>query len=94
MSPLNRRTFLAWTGAATLAAWAAPSLPAALAATPAGSPPPLDSLTSAWLPAREVLHFPAVSNFWGRGRADNVLAIRNFTLAPYLDGGRSVTPAC
>ena len=88
MSPLNRRTFLAWTGAATLAAWATPSLPAALAATPAGSPPPLDSLTSAWLPAREVLHFPAVSNFWGAvGCADNVLAIRNFTLAPYLDGG-------
>ena len=88
MSPLNRRTFLAWTGAATLAAWAAPSLPAALAATPAGSPPPLDSLTSAWLPQSALQHLPGVFNFYGGLNADaNVMGITNFTLAPYVQGG-------
>ncbi|WP_326791504.1 LamG domain-containing protein [Streptomyces sp. NBC_00841] len=45
-------------------------------------------MTSDWLPAREVKHFPAVSNSWGAvGSSPNVLGIRNFTLAPYLDGG-------
>ncbi|WP_431895031.1 hypothetical protein [Nonomuraea sp. bgisy101] len=52
------------------------------------TPPSLDTLASEWLPRRGVAHLPATSNFWGGvGAADNVLAVRNLTLAPYLDDG-------
>ncbi|MFI1092550.1 LamG domain-containing protein [Streptomyces sp. NPDC020917] len=88
MSSPSRRSFLAWTGAAALAAWAAPLLPAALAATPVGSPPPLDSLTGDWLPQSALQHLPAVFNFYGGVNADaNAMGITNFTLAPYVQGG-------
>ncbi|MFF0474011.1 hypothetical protein [Streptomyces sp. NPDC004284] len=56
--------------------------------TSSKTPPSLDSLMSEWLPRGEVAHLPATSNFWGGvGAADNVLAVRNLTLAPYLDDG-------
>ncbi|MFI6730233.1 LamG domain-containing protein [Streptomyces atratus] len=88
MSQVNRRSFLTWPAVVGAAAFSTPLFKAGLAAAAAGRPPKLDSLTSDWLPAREVKHFPAVSNFWGAvGSSGNVLGIRNFTLPPYVDGG-------
>ncbi|MFE7710175.1 LamG domain-containing protein [Streptomyces sp. NPDC057486] len=88
MPDINRRTFLTWSGVVGAAAFATPMFGAGLAAAAAGQAPALDSLSSDWLPQGELGHLPAVSNFWGAvGVADNVLGIRNFTLAPYLQGG-------
>ncbi|WP_327241695.1 LamG domain-containing protein [Streptomyces sp. NBC_01320] len=88
MSQVNRRTFLTWSAVVGAAAFSTPLFGAGLAAAAPGRPPKLDSLTSDWLLAREVKHLPAVSNFWGAvGSSPNVLGIRNFTLAPYLDSG-------
>lgn len=88
MPGINRRSFLGRSAGVGAAAFATPLFTAALAAAAPGRPPRLEALTSAWLPRREVMHWPAVSNFWGAvGTGGNVLAIRNFTLAPYLDDG-------
>ncbi|WP_159072261.1 LamG domain-containing protein [Streptomyces sp. CMB-StM0423] len=88
MPEINRRSFIARSAAVGAAAFATPMFGEGLAAAAPGRPPGLDALTSAWLPRREVVHWPAVSNFWGAvGTGGNVLAIRNFTLAPYLDDG-------
>ncbi|MER6943073.1 LamG domain-containing protein [Nonomuraea sp. NPDC000554] len=88
MSDIDRRSFVTWSAVVGAAAFATPLFGEGLAAAASGRAPALDSLTSDWLPQRELAHLPAVSNFWGAvGVAGNVLAIRNFTLAPYLDGG-------
>jgi len=84
----SRRTLLGWTAALTAGAFAAPLLPAALASAAAGTPPPLDSLTSDWMPPSTVRRLPAVSNFWGGTNVtSNVLGFNNFTLAPYIQNG-------
>ncbi|WP_406113343.1 LamG domain-containing protein [Streptomyces sp. NBC_01014] len=97
----TRRTVLAASAAAGIAAVTAgtahahtpapktgnPPLPDGSSAAP-GRPPELDSLAGDWLSAREVRHCPAVSNFWGAvGTSPNVLGISYFTLPPYLDDG-------
>ncbi|MFE7392206.1 LamG domain-containing protein [Streptomyces sp. NPDC057582] len=88
MSQVNRRSFLTWSAMVGAAAFSTPLFGAGLAAAAPGRPPKLDSLTSDWLPRKEVEHFPAISNFWGGvGSSGNVLGIRNFTLAPYTDNG-------
>lgn len=88
MGQVNRRSFLTWSAVVGAAAFSTPLFGAGLAAAAPGRPPKLDSLTSDWLTAREVKHFPAVSNFWGAlGSSPNVLGIRNFTLAPYVGSG-------
>ncbi|MFI1092468.1 LamG domain-containing protein [Streptomyces sp. NPDC020917] len=88
MTNIDRRTFLSWSAVVGTAAFATPLFGAGMAAAAPGRAPALDSLASDWLPQQELQHLPATSNFWGAvGVAGNVLAIRNFTLAPYLDGG-------
>ncbi|MEU5851461.1 LamG domain-containing protein [Saccharopolyspora shandongensis] len=88
MPDINRRSFLTWSAMVGAAAFATPVFGEGLATAAPGTAPGLDSLTSDWLPQWELAHLPAISNFWGAvGVADNVLGIRNFTLAPYLDGG-------
>ncbi|WP_331733976.1 LamG domain-containing protein (plasmid) [Streptomyces atratus] len=87
MSQSNRHSFLTWSAVAGAATFGTPLFGAGLAAAAPGRPPKLASLTSDWLPAREVKHSPTVSNSWGAvGSSPNVLGIRNFTLAPYVDG--------
>ncbi|MFE7330908.1 LamG domain-containing protein [Streptomyces sp. NPDC057565] len=84
----TRRSVLKWSAVTAAAAWLAPALPAALASAATGTIPPLDSLTSDWLPKANVRRLPAVSNFWGAVNVTaNVAGFANFTLAPYVQAG-------
>lgn len=81
----TRRNVLKWSAVTAAVAWLAPALPAALTNAATGTIPPLNSLTSDWLPTANVRRLPAVSNFWGAVNVEaNVAGFSNFTLAPYV----------
>ncbi|MYS80541.1 twin-arginine translocation signal domain-containing protein [Embleya scabrispora] len=65
MSEASRRTFLKWSSALAVGAFAAPLLPAAPANAAPGSVPALDALTSDWPAPSTLRHLPAISNFRG-----------------------------
>ena len=50
--------------------------------------PDLDELAGDWMPEGMIAHTPALANFHGSCETSrNILGIRNFTLAPYSQGG-------
>ncbi|MFE7392582.1 LamG domain-containing protein [Streptomyces sp. NPDC057582] len=90
MSETSRRTFIRWSSALAVGAFAAPLLSSALANAAPGTAPALDALTSDWLAPSALRHLPAISNFWGGVNvSQNVLGFTNFTLPPYAQGGSS-----
>lgn len=91
MPELSRRRFLVGSAAAAgvlAVSTAADATPSTSSPGRRDGPPPLDELAGQWMLAPEVLHPPAVNNFWGGLQTTaNLVSFDSLTFAPLSQGG-------